>query len=120
MCLQGIPSIEAGEHRVDFNRLHFAPNLDSDIVDILKKTPAGESTIIMLPNSKNEDEFDEIEIKRAHGDRPAPTITGESSHFRAPSHRFPAGRIRADGTQSDARYRTPYEILVLMGILTAT
>ncbi len=116
MCLQGIPSIEAGEHRVDFNRLHFAPNLDSDIVDILKKTPAGESTIIMLPNSKNEDEFDEIEIKRAHGDRPAPTITGESSHFRAPSHCFPAGRIRADGTQSDARYRTPYEILVLMGM----
>ena len=59
MCLQGIPSIEAGEHRVDFNRLHFAPTLDSDIVDILEKTPAGESTIIMLPNSKNEDEFDE-------------------------------------------------------------
>lgn len=116
MCLQGIPSIEAGEHRVDFNRLHFAPTLDSDIVDILENTPAGESTIIMLPNSKNEDEFDEIEIKRAHGDRPAPTITGESSHFRAPAHCFPAGRIRADGAQSDARYRTPYEILVLMGM----
>lgn len=116
VCLQGIPSIEAGEHRVDFNRLHFAPDLEPDIVDILKKTPAGESTIIMRPNLKKEDEFDEIEIKRAHGDRPAPTITGESSHYRAPAHCFPAGRIRTDGTQSDARHRTPYEILVLMGM----
>ena len=44
------------------------------------------------------------------------TITGESSHFRAPAHCFPAGRNRTDGTQSDARHRTPYEILVLMGM----
>lgn len=116
ICLLGIPSIEAGEHRVDFNRLHFAPDLEPEIVDSLKKTPAGESTIIMLPSRKTEGEFDEIEIERAHGDRPAPTITGESSHFRAPSHCFPAGRIRKDGTQSDARYRTLYEILVLMGM----
>ena len=116
ICLQGIPSIEAGEHRIDFNRLHFTPNLEPDIVDILKKTPAGEFTIIMRPNQKTKDEFDEIKIERAHGDRPAPTITGESSHFRAPAHRFPAGRIRKDGIQSDARYRTPYEILVLMGM----
>lgn len=116
MCLQGIPSIEAGEHKVDFNRLHFAPDLEPDIVDILRKTPAGESTIIMLPKKENKDDFDEIEITRAHGDRPAPTITGESSHFKAPAHCFPAGRNRTDGTQSDARHRTPYEILVLMGM----
>lgn len=116
MCLHGIPSIEAGEHRVDFNRLHFAPDLEPDIVDILKKMPAGESTIITRSKQENKDDFDEIEIKRAHGDRPAPTITGESSHFKAPAHCFPAGRCRTDGTQSDARHRTPYEILVLMGM----
>lgn len=116
MCLHGIPSIEAGEHMVDFNRLHYAPDLEQDIVDILKEMCAGETRIITRPNTKNENDFDEIEIKRAHGDRPAPTITGESSHFRAPAHCFPAGRNRTDGTQSDARHRTPYEILVLMGM----
>ena len=116
MCLHGIPSIEAGEHRVDFNRLHFAPDLESDIVNILKTLNAGSSMIIERPHLKKADEIDKIKIERAHGDRPAPTITGESSHFRAPAHLFPAGRIRTDGTQSDARYRTPYEILVLMGM----
>ena len=112
VCLWGIPSIEAGEHRIDFNRLHYALDLEPEIVDALKNMPAGQtSKVVINPKTK-----DRVEIKRAHGDRPAPTITGESSHFRAPSHCFPAGRIRKDGTQSDARYRTPYEILVLMGM----
>ena len=116
ICLQEIPSIEAGEHRMDVNRLHFAPDLESEVVDALKELNAGEKTTVMIPSRKTEEEFDEVEIERAHGDRPAPTITGESAHFRAPAHCFPAGRNRTDGTQSDARHRTPYEILVLMGI----
>ena len=112
VCLWGIPSIEAGEHRIDFNRLHYALDLEPEIVDALKNMSAGQtSKVVINPKTK-----DRVEIKRAHGDRPAPTITGESSHFRAPAHCFPAGRIRKDGTQSDARYRTPYEILVLMGM----
>lgn len=116
ICLQGIPSLEAGQSRIEFNRLHFAPNLESEVVDALKELNAGEKTTVMIPSRKTEGEFDEVEIERAHGDRPAPTITGESSHFKAPAHCFPAGRCRTDGTQSDARYRTPYEILVLMGM----
>lgn len=116
VCLWGIPSIEAGEHRIDFNRLHFAPDLEPEVVKALKELSAGEETTVMLPNSKTEGEFDEVEIKRAYADEPAPTITGESGHFRAPSHCFPAGRIKTDGTQSDARHRTLYEILVLMGM----
>lgn len=112
VCLWGIPSIEAGEHRLDFNRLHYALDLEPEIVDALKNMSAGQtSKVVINPKTK-----DKVEIKRAHGDRPAPTITGESAHFRAPAHCFPAGRIRKDGTQSDARYRTPYEILVLMGM----
>ncbi len=116
VCLLGIPSIEAGEHRIDFNRLHFAPDLKPEVVEALKNISAGEKTTVMLPSSKTEGEFDEVEIKRAYADEPAPTITGESGHFGAPANYFPAGRIRTDGTQSDARYRTPYEILVLMGM----
>lgn len=116
ICLLGIPSIEAGEHRIDFNRLHFAPDLKPEVVEALKNMSAGEKTTVMLPSSKTEGEFDEVEIKRAYADEPAPTITGESGHFGAPANYFPAGRIRTDGTQSDARYRTPYEILVLMGM----
>lgn len=112
ICLLGIPSIEAGEHRVDFNRLHFAPDLEPAVVEALKKMPAGQtSKVVINPTTK-----EKVEIKRAHGDRPAPTITGESAHFGAPANYFPAGRIRKDGTQSDARHRTPYEILVLMGM----
>ena len=116
VCLLGIPSIEAGEHRIDFNRLHFTPDLEPEVVEALKELGAGEEITVMLPNSKIEGEFDEVEIKRAYADEPAPTITGESGHFGAPANYFPAGRIRTDGTQSDARYRTPYEILVLMGM----
>ena len=112
VCLWGIPSIEAGEHRIDFNRLHYALDLEPEIIDALKNMPAGQTSKVVI-NKKTKDK---VEIKRAHGDRPAPTITGESAHFRAPAHCFPAGRIRKDGTQSDARYRTPYEILVLMGM----
>lgn len=112
VCLLGIPSIEAGEHRMDVNRLHYALDLEPEIVDALKNTPAGQkSKVVINPTTK-----EKVEIKRAHGDRPAPTITGESGHFGAPANYFPAGRIRTDGTQSDARYRTPYEILVLMGM----
>lgn len=116
ICLLGIPSIEACEHRIDFNRLHFAPDLKPEVVEALKNMSAGEKTTVMLPSSKTEGEFDEVGIKRAYADEPAPTITGESGHFGAPANYFPAGRIRTDGTQSDARYRTPYEILVLMGM----
>jgi len=86
--------------------------LEPEIVDALKNMSAGQTSKFVI-NKKTKDK---VEIKRAHGDRPAPTITGESAHFRAPAHCFPAGRIRKDGTQSDARYRTPYEILVLMGM----
>ena len=107
VCLLGIPSIEAGEHRMDVNRLHYALDLEPEIVDALKNTPAGQkSKVVINPTTK-----EKVEIKRAHGDRPAPTITGESGHFGAPANYFPAGRIRTDGTQSDARYRTPYEII---------
>ena len=112
ICLQGVPSIEAGEHRIDFNRLHFALDLKPEIVDALKKMSAGQTSKVVIKSKTK----DKVEIKRAHGDRPAPTITGESGHFGAPANYFPAGRIRTDGTQSDARYRTPYEILVLMGM----
>ncbi|MBR4625486.1 MAG: DNA cytosine methyltransferase [Alphaproteobacteria bacterium] len=112
ICLLGIPSIEAGEHRVDFNRLHFAPDLEPEVVEALKNMPAGQTTTVIIDPTTKE----KVKIKRAHGDRPAPTITGESSHSGAPANYFPAGRCRTDGTQSDARYRTPYEILVLMGM----
>ena len=112
VCLWGIPSIEAGEHRIDFNRLHYALDLEPEIVDALQNMSAGQTSKVVI----NQKTKDKVEIKRAHGDRPAPTITGESAHFRAPAHCFPAGRIRKDGTQSDARYRTLYEILVLMGM----
>ena len=114
VCLWGIPSIEAGEHRIDFNRLHYALDLEPEIIDALKNMSAGQTSKVEIHSAKKGEE--KVEIKRAHGDRPAPTITGESSHFRAPSHCFPAGRIRKDGTQSDARHRTLYEILVLMGM----
>ena len=114
VCLLGIPSIEAGEHRMDVNRLHYALDLEPEIIDALQNMSAGQTSKVKICSAKKGEE--KIEIKRAHGDRPAPTITGESSHFRAPSHCFPAGRCRTDDTQSDARYRTPYEILVLMGM----
>ena len=114
ICLQDVPSIEAGEHRVDFNRLHYALDLEPEIVEALKNTLAGKNTLALVPNSAGG--IDKVKVKRAHGDRPAPTITGESSHSCAPANYFPAGRGRTDGTQSDARFRTPYEILVLMGM----
>lgn len=114
VCLWGMPSIEAGEHRTGFNRLHYALDLEPEIVEALKNIMAGKNTLALVPNSAGG--IDKVKVKRAHGDRPAPTITGESSHSGAPAHYFPAGRCRTDGTQSDARYRTLYEILVLMGM----
>ena len=113
-CLQGIPSIEAGEHRADFNRLHYAIGLNQAVIDALKDMKAGEQAVVKTCNTKGE--LEKVTIKRAHGDRPAPTITGETAHFRAKALHFPAGRGRTDGTQSDARYRTCYEILLLMGM----
>lgn len=114
LCLQDIPSIEAGEQRIDVNRLHYALDLAPEIIDALKNTEAGKSTLVLVHNSDGS--IEKVNIKRAHGDRPAPTITGESSHSGAPAHYFPAGRCRTNGTQSDARHRTLYEILVLMGM----
>ncbi len=114
VCLHCIPSIEAGEYRMDVNRLHFTPKLIPEVVEALKKTEAGGKAVVKYRDDKNKRK--KVTIVRAHGDRPAPTITGETAHFGAPALRFPAGRCRTDGTQSDARYRTPYEILVLMGM----
>lgn len=114
ICLQDVPSIEAGEHRTDFNRLHYALDLEPEIIEALKNTEAGKNTLALVHNSTGG--IDKVQVKRAHGDRPAPTITGESSHSGAPAHYFPAGRCRTDDTQSDARHRSLYEILVLMGM----
>ncbi len=114
MCLQDVPSIEAGEHRVDFNRLHYALHLEPEIIEALQDMEAGNHTLVLVSNSDGG--IDKVTINRAHGDKPAPTITGESAHSRAKTHCFPSGRGRTNGIQSDARHRTPYEILVLMGI----
>ena len=113
-CLAGIPSLEAGQSRIEFNRLHFAPDLAPEIVEALKDTEAGQETTIEIKD--DDGVISLITIARAKCNKPAPTITGESSHYGAPANYFPAGRIKIDGTQSDARYRTPYEILVLSGM----
>lgn len=112
--LVGIPSLEAGESDINFNRLHFTPDLNPAIAEALANTGAGQTSVTLVPD--DDGGLKRITLCRAHGDRPAPTITGESSHICSKTMCFPAGRCRTNGKQSDARCRTPYEILVLSGM----
>ncbi len=114
-AIGNLPSLEAGES--SNIKWHFARKHTSSHIEWLKHTPTGQSAF-------NNKEFypqkpDGTPIKgynssyrRIRWDEPAPTITIRNDAISSQRNVHP-GRLKSDGTYSDARVLTPLELMII-------
>ncbi len=110
-----LPSLEAGEHS-DI-KWHYARKHDPRHVLCMKHTPTGCSAMnneYYYPKKVNGEKVRGFEssYRRIRWDEPAPTITIRNDAISSQRNVHP-GRLKKDGTYSDARVLTPYELMIL-------
>lgn len=112
-----LPSLEAGEK--SHIPLHNAKGHNERHIQWMKYTPTGETA---HNNKKHYPQKDGRKIKgflttykRIRWDKPAPTITMANGSVSSQNNVHP-GRLKADGTYSDARVLTIKELMLLSGI----
>lgn len=110
-----LPSIEAGEQS-DI-KWHFARKHDLRHIEWMKHTPTGMSAFtneVYYPKKKDGTRIKgyESSYRRIKWDEPAPTITIRNDAISSQRNVHP-GRLLEDGTYSDARVLTPYELMLL-------
>lgn len=110
-----LPSIEAGE-KSDI-KWHFARKHDLRHIEWMKHTATGMSAFtneIYYPKKKDGTRIKgyESSYRRIKWDEPAPTITIRNDAISSQRNVHP-GRLLEDGTYSDARVLTPYELMLL-------
>lgn len=113
-----LPSLEAGE-KSDI-RWHYARNHSESHVLWMKHTPTGSSAFlnpIFFPKKEDGTKIKgyESSYRRIRWDEPAPTITIRSDAVSSQRNVHP-GRLKDDGTYSDARVLTPYELMILTSL----
>lgn len=110
-----LPSLEAGESS-DI-KWHFARKHDARHIEWMKHTPTGTSAFmnpIYFPKKKDGTRIKgyESSYRRIKWDEPAPTITIRNDAISSQRNVHP-GRLLSDGTYSDARVLTPFELMIL-------
>lgn len=110
-----LPSLEAGEKSKI--KWHFARKHTAENVLWMKHTPTGESAFsnpVYFPQKKDGSRIKGFEssYRRIRWDDPAPTITIRNDCIASQRNVHP-GRLLEDGTYSDARVLTPYELMLL-------
>lgn len=113
-----LPSLEAGQ--ASDIKWHFARKHDARHVEWMKHTPSGESAFlnpVYFPKKKDGTRIKgyESSYRRIKWDEPAPTITIRNDAISSQRNVHP-GRLLPDGTYSDARVLTPYELMILNSI----
>lgn len=118
-----LPSLEAGE-KSDIEH-HFAQNHNERHIRWMKNTKSGDTAY----NNSNFDhqptKFENGQLrlitgydtayKRMGWDTPSPTIT-MANHSISSQNNVHPGRLKEDGTYSDARVLTLLEVMILMGL----
>ncbi len=113
-----LPSLEAGEH--SSIKWHYARKHTAENVLCMRNTPTGKSAFanpVYYPKKKDGTRvkgFDSS-YRRMKWDAPAPTITIRNDCIASQRNVHP-GRLREDGTYSDARVLTPYELMLLTSL----
>lgn len=113
-----LPSLEAGE-KSDI-KWHFARNHTKIHIDCMRFTPTGQSAIenpVHFPVKKNGERVRAYNttFRRIKWDEPAPTITIRNDAISSQLNVHP-GRLKKDGTYSDARVLTPLELMLLSSL----
>lgn len=108
------------EECIKVNKWHFPKNHAQRHVEVMQHTPTGHSAFeneIYYPKKTNGEKVRgyNTTYKRMEWDKPAPTITMANGVISSQCNVHP-GRIRSDGTYSDARALTIYEIMKLFTI----
>ncbi len=110
-----LPSLEAGES--SNIKWHFARNHDKRHILWMKNTPTGKSAFSnekYYPQKSDGTKIKgyESSYRRIKWDEPSPTITIRNDAISSQRNVHP-GRLLNDGTYSDARVLTPFELMIL-------
>lgn len=110
-----LPSLESGES--SGIKWHFARKHTPENILWMKHTPTGQSAFsnpVYFPKKKDGSRIKGFEssYRRIQWDKPAPTITIRNDCIASQRNVHP-GRLLEDGTYSDARVLTPYELMLL-------
>lgn len=113
-----LPSLEAGES--SNIKWHFARKHDKRHVEWMKHTATGTSAFsneVFYPQKEDGTRIKgyESSYRRIKWDEPAPTITIRNDAISSQRNVHP-GRLKEDGTYSDARVLTPYELMILTSL----
>jgi DNA (cytosine-5)-methyltransferase 1 len=113
-----LPSLESGESsEIEF---HYAKKHNDRHISFLKHTPTGKTALHNKVHYPKKEDGTRIKgydttYKRIEWDKPAPTITMANGSVSSQNNVHP-GRLKADGTYSDARVLTLKEIFILTGL----
>ena len=113
-----LPSLESGE-KSDI-KWHYARKHTLEHIECMQHTPTGKSAFeneIYFPKNKKGERVKGFKstYKRMNWDRPAPAITMRSDAISSQENVHP-GRLKPDGTYSDARVLSILELLILFSI----
>lgn len=113
-----LPSLEAGER--SHLKWHFARKHTKNHIECMRHTKTGDSALnnkIYFPLDKNGKKVKAYNTtyRRIKWDEPAPTITIRNDAISSQLNVHP-GRLRKDGTYSDARVLTPLELMLLSSL----
>lgn len=113
-----LPSIEAGEKSDIY--WHFARKHDERHILWMKHTPTGHSAFENETYYPQKTDGTRVKgydttYRRMNWDEPAPTITIRNDAISSQRNVHP-GREKSDGTYSDARVLTPYELMILSSL----
>ncbi|MDR2580544.1 MAG: DNA cytosine methyltransferase [Fibromonadaceae bacterium] len=113
-----LPSLEAGKK--SNIKWHFARKHLPKHIECMSHTPTGKTAMensIYFPTKENGERINAYNTtyRRINWDEPAPTITIRNDAISSQLNVHP-GRLKADGTYSDARVLTPLELMLLSSI----
>lgn len=113
-----LPSLESGEYSEI--KWHFARKHNKRHIMWMKHTPTGTSAFknpIYYPQKIDGTKIKgyESSYRRIKWDEPSPTITIRNDAISSQRNVHP-GRLLKDGTYSDARVLTPYELMILSSL----
>jgi DNA (cytosine-5)-methyltransferase 1 len=113
-----LPSLESGQ-KSDI-KYHYAKTHNQRHISFLKYTPTGKTALDNKIHYPQKPDGTRIKgysttYKRIEWDKPAPTITMANGSVSSQNNVHP-GRLKKDGTYSDARVLTLKEIFILTGL----
>ena len=117
--ISGLKSLESGECD-DTNKWHFAKKHNDRHIEWIRHTPSGKTAFLNKVHYPQKPCGTMIKgysttYKRVDWDKPSPTITMANGSISSQNNCHP-GRDNGDGTWSDARVMTVYELILLNGL----